>query len=143
MTNLVTPTEVIDATGLSVDAAAIATAQAVLVTVGNVDLTPATVLLYTVADLDILKAALFWQIRYLDANPDALNRAGDLASASANGSSVTFREGGDGALAPLAARELGRLSWRAAAKPVTVSVLRARPQFAAVRRQPDPWGDKF
>jgi hypothetical protein len=114
MPNLTTAAEVLDATGKSTDAAAIARAQAVIGTVTGRDLDADPLPGYWSRDLRLLKRAVIWQTAYLDDNPHVLSQLGGVVSASTNGNSLSFGPGGaaDTLLAPLAAMSLRRLSWR-------------------------------
>lgn len=138
MTNIATPEEVAEVTGLAVTTADIALAQSVLETVGDLDLAVGWELTTEPTDQLHILGALMWQIRYLDANPDVLGRASDIAQAAANGASVTYRGDTDAALAPLARRELARLSWRGTSG-VSITTLKAAPPYPARGPQPDPW----
>lgn len=118
MTNLVTVTEVAEATGKSVSASDITRAQAVIATATGRDLdqpwgtdeAPG----YRARDLRLLRDAVLWQTAYLDDNPDVLVQLGNIEAASTNGNSVKYGEGGAAAslVGPLAAMSLRRLSWR-------------------------------
>jgi hypothetical protein len=114
VTNLATPEEVNDITGKSVSSADIARAQAMVEDATGVDLSPDPLPAYYTRDLRLLKRAIIWQTAYLDDHPDLLSREPNLTSASTNGNSMSWGEGGSAAtlLAPLADMSLRRLSWR-------------------------------
>lgn len=123
---LATLDEVQQVTGAAVTEAQLATAQAIVSVFAGIDLDPArdlTAAGYLARDRRLLKAAVIWQAVYVKAHPDAVQQAGNLVAASANGVSVSYDEtGSSGAiLSPLAKLSLGRLSWR---KSRAVSVVR-------------------
>lgn len=113
MTNIITPTEVADVVGISVDATAIARAQAVIELIMDVNLSDPVIFADNLLrDQRSLKRAVMWQTGFLDEHPEALTRAPDVASARSNDNAVIFREGVEsGYLSPLAAKALSRLSW--------------------------------
>lgn len=133
--NLVTPEDVYDRVSVSVDYIDIARAQAVIETPAGLDLSDADVVAGLLpADLASLRSAIIWQVAYLDDHPEVLTQATNIASASTNGSSLTFREG-DGIVAPLAQRCLDGLSWRRA----SFGVQTLRPNRREYEVRPDPW----
>lgn len=127
MSNLVTPQQVADVLGISVSAADIAKAQAVIESVTGLDLSPVNVLdSFKHADANRLSKAVIWQVGYMDTNPGVTSSAGNLASASANGVSVAYAGGSSasGFICPLSVKCLDRLSWRRPRKTVNVGLSR-------------------
>lgn len=115
MVSLTTPLKVLDSTGVDVTFAHIATAQAVVSLVTGVDLDADEPLPYSKRDLRALTNAVIWQAPYVKDNPDLTSKATNLASASVNGVSVSYRTDTTAAeqlVSPLAAMALQRLSWR-------------------------------
>jgi hypothetical protein len=113
MANIITPTEVADTLGLSVDAQDIARAQTVIETIMDVNLSDVEIFADNLLrDQRSLRRAVMWQTAFLDEHPDALNRMSDVQSARSNDNAIIFREGVEaGYLSPLAAKSLSRLSW--------------------------------
>lgn len=131
MAPITTPEQVLATTGKTVTEAQIATAEGVIAAVTGVDFSvdfTATPAPYRARDVRHLRAAVEWQARYMlgvDAD-QAIDRAGNLTSASVNGVSASWSgEGSSGAIvAPLAAMALRRLSWR---KSGSVRMVAGRP----------------
>lgn len=113
MAALTTPALVLTATGKTVTTAQVATAQAMIGLLTGLDL-DAVPLPYSARDVRALTRAVTWQSPYVAANPNLAADLGDIASASSNGNSVTYKEGTPEArlLAPLARAALSRLSWK-------------------------------
>lgn len=137
MVNILTPSEVSDLVGIAVDVDDIALAQLVVETVGDLDLGVTYLATYSESDVARIHEAICWELIYLQSHPEVVSQVGNVLQASANGASLTFRSGDNGALAPLAARSLSRLSWRRSNNGVQVSTLYAG--TADRRVQPDPW----
>lgn len=138
MSNVVTPEQVYDLAGISVDSTLISRAQLNITTASGFDLSDATAFAaLRLRDQRHLTTAVVWQVVYLDRHPDLDEHPANVVRASANGASIEFRDGDDGTFAPLALRELEGLSWRQ--KRVTVSTL--RPYSLAARREADVWTD--
>lgn len=115
MTAITTTAQVLATTGVTVTDEQIATASGVIEAVTGLDLTLDPLPLVK-RDVRHLRAAVAWQARFM-LDPEAgaaIDRAGNLTSASANGVAVAW--GGDGSadaiLAPLARLALKRLSWK-------------------------------
>jgi hypothetical protein len=137
--NMLTPQEVADQSGLSVNAADIALAQAVIQAESGADLGLGASAPYSVEDLGRLRRAVLWQVVYLQAHPEAVNAQPNIAGFSGSGAGINFFEGQNGTLAPLAAKELARLSWRAG--PVSVQTM--RPTRTRYEVMPDQWRRAF
>lgn len=138
---IVTAEQAYDLAGVTVGDPDIALAQLVVATELGVDLTDADVFAaFRAPDQAHVRTAVVWQLVYQKARPDLFTdaRLANVAAAASNGSSVTFREGADAEVAPLALRALGMLSWR---RPrVTASTLRPYRREARNRGPaPDPW----
>ena len=129
MALIITTAEVAAILALSLNDADVLQAQAIIELVTGADLTTVNPeLRYSEADIYALRTAVLWEVSYLQAHPEAINQASNIASASANGTSVTFNTAAtDGYLSPLSARVLARLSWAPGA--VTVSTLRPNPTY--------------
>jgi hypothetical protein len=117
-TTFITPDEAFRIAGVTPTSEEIHRATAIIETELGVDLTgypyqEGSTFFTDVSSNDVrhLMNAIAWQISYMASNPDAFTAQANIASASANGVSVTYN-GGDGLLAPLAAKCLARLSWR-------------------------------
>lgn len=125
----VTPAEVLDKTGQSVDAAAISSALSVVEVIAGKPIAAAEDRdRLRKRDLRLLHDAVAWQAAHMKTNPEATLAAGNVAAAAANGVSVTYRDGAAdptlGTLGTLAAMSLKRLSWR---RSRSVPLLPARP----------------
>jgi hypothetical protein len=140
VTNIVTAEEVYDLAGLSVEHELVSKAQLVISTEAGLALgDAATFALLPLRDRRALTMAVVWQVVYLDQHPERFGgeHPGNVASASANGASITFRDNDDGTVAPLARRELETLSWR---QP-TVIVRTLRPYSRAAVNDAGVWSD--
>lgn len=109
-----TPADVLDSTGATVTETQIATARGIISAAVGYALGAPTLPDFRARDLRLLTEAIDWQAAYVAGNPGITTQRGDLAAASTNGNSLTFRDGDelDQLLAPLAKMTLRRLSWR-------------------------------
>lgn len=137
MALIITAAEISATLALSLNDADVEQAQSVIELASGADLGSADPgSRFTVNDLRLLRAAVLWQVAYLQAHPEALVAQPNVESFSGSGAGISFVPGVDGSLAPLAAKALARLSWRSG--PVKVQTLSVGP--ARHRRvQPDPW----
>jgi hypothetical protein len=111
MTGWATTGDVATYTGLTVTAAQVAQAQAVVEIFADTTTAASDAGNISEKNLRLLKQAVAYQAGWISQHPDAFTNM-DVTSVSQDQVSATFRHDNAGILAPLAKRCIDRLSWK-------------------------------